>query len=306
MTRHAQTIGSPEARQRKVGLMIVATGVTAISFDALLIRLADTQTWNVIFWRGLFTCLSLALILVLRKKAPFAVFGRRKRLAWISAFLFGTGEVFFVSSIMFTSVANTVVIISSAPLFAALLTRIFRIETIPLRTWLAIGMALCGVSVVFAGSLGQGGMLGVSIAVVTAFNEGGNLTILRRYPDLERMPLICLAGLIMACIAWPMAEPFSVSGQGLFFLAVMGLVQTPLALILIAESTLYLPSPEVGLFYVVETVMSPIWVWCVLGEVPPSLTFLGGGMIVTTLAVHYWLGMREFRKMRQVAWGRKT
>ncbi|MDZ7760400.1 MAG: DMT family transporter [Desulfovermiculus sp.] len=291
-----------EARQRKIGLMIVVAGVTAISFDALLIRLAETTSWTIIFWRGLFTFVSLSLVLGWTKgKASFAPFAQTSKVAWASAFLFGTGGMFFVSSVMFTSVANTVVIISSAPLFAAMFTRILGIELIPWRTWMAIALALCGVFLVFAGSLGQGSLLGDFIAVLAACNAGGNLTMLRRHPQLSRMPLVCVGGLIMAVLVLPLADPFQVSPWGFFYLAVMGLVQMPLALFLIAQSTRYLPSPEVSLFLIVETVFAPIWVWFVLGEVPPGMTFVGGGLIVLTLVVHSWMGMREIKRLRRVA-----
>jgi drug/metabolite transporter (DMT)-like permease len=291
-----------DARQRKMGLMIVVAGVTAISFDALLIRLADTSTWTVIFWRGLFTFLSLSIVLGMSQgKSAFRVYTQAPKAAWASALLFGTGGMFFVTSVMFTTVANTVVIISSAPLFAAMFTRILGIELIPWRTWIAIFLALCGVVLVFAGSLGQGGLLGDFIAVLAACNAGGNLTMLRRNPQLSRMPLVCLGGLIMAVLVWSWAEPFQVSPEGFFYLAVMGLVQMPLALFLIAQSTRYLPSPEVTLFLIVETVLSPIWVWFVLGEVPPGMTYIGGSLIVLTLVVHSWMGMREIKRLQRVA-----
>jgi drug/metabolite transporter (DMT)-like permease len=289
-------------RERRIGLLIVSAGVTAISFDALLIRLACTTAWNVIFWRGLFTFLSLALVLGWSKgKDSFASFVHAPKIAWTSAFLFGTGGIFFVTSVMFTSVANTVVIISSAPLFAALFTRLFRVEIIPWRTWMAIILALCGVILVFAGSLGQGALLGDFIALLTACNAGGNLTLLRRSPDLNRMALVSVGGIVMAVCVWPWAEPFQISGHSFFYLAVMGLVQMPLALYLIAQSTRYLPSPEVSLFIIVETILSPIWVWFVLGEVPPFMTFIGGSLIVLTLVLHSWMGMRELKRLQRVA-----
>jgi drug/metabolite transporter (DMT)-like permease len=289
-------------RERKIGLLIVSAGVTAISFDALLIRLAGTTAWNVIFWRGLFTFISLTVILAWTKgRDSCASFVQAPKIAWTSAVLFGTGGIFFVTSVMFTSVANTVVIISSAPLFAALFTRLFRIEIIPLRTWMAIILALCGVILVFAGSLDQGALLGDGIAVLTACNAGGNLTLLRRSPELDRMSLVGIGGMVMAFCVWPWAEPFQVSGHSLFYLAVMGLVQMPLALYLIAQSTRYLPSPEVSLFIIVETILAPIWVWFVLAEVPPVMTFVGGSVIVITLVFHSWMGMREIQRLQRVA-----
>ncbi len=282
---------------RKKGVAVVGAGVLIISVDALLVRLAVTGSWNVVFWRGLLMFLSLGVLYRVRSGrglVPALVRG-----GWPAAFsslLFGLGGTFFVSSVMYTRVANTVVIISSAPLFAALFTRVFLREAVPVRTWAAIGLGLAGVLLVFSGSLGGGGLTGDVIALLAACNVGGNLTLLRRHSDLSRIPLVCAGGLIMAGIALPFADPLDITLQGGIALGIMGLVQMPLALTLIARSTRFLPSPEVSLFILVETVLSPIWVWLVLGEEPPDATLLGAALIIPALAVHSWLGMREERR----------
>jgi drug/metabolite transporter (DMT)-like permease len=79
----------------------------------------------------------------------------------------------------------------------------------------------------------------------------------------------------------------------------MGLVQMPAALILIAQSTKYLPSPEVSLFLLIETILAPIWVWLFIGEIIPESTFLGGGIILMTIVWHSWAGMRELHKVQK-------
>ncbi|MFP3927540.1 MAG: DMT family transporter [Desulfobacteraceae bacterium] len=280
--------------ERKKGVAVVSAGVLVISVDALLVRLAHTDSWNVVFWRGLFIFISLGLLLGIRSgRHLLSVFMRGGWAAFFSSVLFGLGGTLFVSSVMYTRVANTVVIISSAPLFAALFTRLFLKEAVPLRTWSAIGVGIGGVVLVFSGSLGGGGLPGDVIAVLAACNVGANFTLLRRRGDLDRMPLVCAGGLVMAMIALPFAQPWGLAPESYIALGTMGLLQMPLALFLIAQSTRFLPSPEVSLFLLVETVLSPIWVWLVLGEEPPGLTLVGAAMIVPTLVVHSWMGMRH-------------
>ena len=279
---------------RSSGLLLAICGVLTISFDALLVRLAHTDNADVIFWRGVFIFLSLSLVQLIRqRRSPIrAVLAGGAPAAGCTVF-YGLGGVLFVSAVMFTDVANAVVIISMSPLFAGLLTWIFGIEAIPLRTWPAIACAISGVVVVFYGSLEAGGMLGNAIALLASLNIGSNLTLLRRNTWLDPLPLVCVGGAIMALLSAPFASPLSLEPQSYLVLALMGLVQMPAALVLIGLSTRYLPSPEVSLFLLVETVCAPIWVWLVLGEEPPGLTFLGGGIILATLVVHFWLGLRE-------------
>lgn len=73
----------------------------------------------------------------------------------------------------------------------------------------------------------------------------------------------------------------------------MGLVQIPLAAVLLMNATRYLSSPEVSLFLLIETVLAPLWVWGVLGEQPPGNTLLGGLFVIGAIAVHSLLALRE-------------
>jgi drug/metabolite transporter (DMT)-like permease len=284
------------------GLLLAICGVLAISFDALLVRLAQTDNANVIFWRGIFIFLSLSLVQLIRqRRSPVRAVLDGGAAAAGSTVFYGLGGVLFVSAVMFTDVANAVVIISMSPLFAGLLTWIFGIEAIPVRTWPAIACAISGVVLVFYGSLGAGGMLGNLIALLASLNIGSNLTLLRQNTWLDPLPLVCVGGAIMALLSFPFASPLSLDPQSYGVLALMGLVQMPAALVLIGLSTRYLPSPEVSLFLLVETVCAPIWVWLALGEEPPGLTFVGGGIILATLVVHFWLGLREIEETAEPA-----
>jgi drug/metabolite transporter (DMT)-like permease len=95
----------------------------------------------------------------------------------------------------------------------------------------------------------------------------------------------------MALVAFPMAQPFGLPWQSYAVLAVMGMVQMPVALVLMAVGTRYLPAPEVSLYLLVEAVLAPVWVWLAVGEAPPWATFLGGAVIIATLAIHSWLSL---------------
>lgn len=282
------------ATQHRRALLMVAVGATVLSFDSLLVRLAATDSWSIVFWRGAFIALSMTTVA--------AVAGRWGGLrqfpvaAFVSAVLSGLGTVLFVLAVMHTEVANVVVILSGAPLFAAVFTRCFLAEPVALRTWVAIVLAILGIAVVFSGSLGGAGWLGDTFALIAAATMGANLTLLRRYPTMDRSPLIAGGGIISVLLALPWAQPFGLGGQTYAVLALMGLLQMPLALILLNNGTRYLPSAEVALFLILETLLGTFWVWWLLGEPPPDATFLGGGLVVATLVVHAWLGLHAVKR----------
>src|SRR5699024_1925025 len=254
------------------GITIAACGTFIISFDALLVRLAATTSWNVVFWRGLLMCLSLFIYLLVRGARRRWIPGNRREaiVTLVLVLLFGANTALFVISVSNTLVANTVVILSSAPFFAALFSRLFLGERIRTRTWVAIGTAMAGVVVIFGGSIGSGTLFGDLCAIAVAVIIGTELTILRNYPGIDRITIICASGLVAALVAWPLAQPLSLALPSYAALAIMGLLQMPAAMVLVAIATRYLPSPEVALFMLIESVLGPLWVWLVVGEVPPQ------------------------------------
>lgn len=277
-------------------MLLAATGVTVLSVDALLIRLAAAPAPDIAFWRGLFIALSLTLVFrVRRRRWTWTALLEGGRPAAALIFGFGLMQLCFVGAISNTRVANAVVILTAAPLFAAAFSGVFLREWVPLRTWLAIGTALIGIVVVFGGSLGLGHWLGDLIALGGAVVIGANYTMLRRAPDLSRLASVAGGGLVCALLIVPAAQPLSLDGRSMAVLAVMGLVQMPLALVLMTEATRYLPAAEATLFFIVEAILGTFWVWLVLSEQPPPLTLVGGTLVIATLVVHSWVALRKHR-----------
>lgn len=277
----------------RTGIIIVVCGVLVLSFDALLIRLAGAAAWDVIFWRGAFMALSLFLLIGLqRQKKSIRLFVSFRLAALFTALLQGIGSALFVLAISSTSVANTVVLIATAPLFAAAASHFLLKERVALHTWLACILVVVGVSLVFSGSLDFSQTMGNLYALGAAMTLGGNLTLLRRHHDMPRIPLVAVSGLITAAIALPESAPLHLSLHSYTILALMGLVQMPLALVLVSSGTRYLTSPEVSLFLLLETLLGPVWVWLMLGESVTRESLIGGTIILTALLVHGWLDMR--------------
>ena len=276
------------------GLLLAAGAVLLISFDALLVRLADAPHWDIVFWRGTLIALTLALWMLVSGQRPHMPVRRRDRwLIVLSVIMLSGNTTLFVLSVSHTAAANTVVILAASPFFAALFSALFLRERVPLRTWLAIATAMAGVIVVFGGGMRGGTGLGDLFAMTLAVTVGGHLTILRRFPTVPRLPLICLSGILAALTALAFANPLSLSAQSYAVIGVMGVAQMPLATVMLAVATRYLPSPEVSLALLLETVLAPIWVWWALGEAVPPLTAVGGALILMTVAVHSMLALKE-------------
>ncbi len=286
------------------GTAIVSIGVLVLSFDALLVRMAETTAWNVAFWRGLMMASALGAYLAIRygrtSRQPFRKGGMS---LFVAALMMGVGMLLFPLSVMHTAVANTVVILATAPFFAAIFSWFFLHERVPRRTWIAIIVVVVGIAAVFSGGLSAEGTSGDAIALAAAAMFGANMTWLRRHRDISRIPIVTLCGLISAVLAFPFASPFGLNPESYLVLAVSGLVQMPVAMVLVTLGTRYLPAAEVSLLLLIETVLGPVWVAIVLGEVPGTATYLGGAIVVTTLGLHSWVGLRlaQLHRRRAIA-----
>ena len=278
------------------GLAITGMGVLVLSPDALLLRLLTVDAWTTVFWRGLlmFLAMTVALAAWHRGRAwrPFRAVGR-----WglLSSVFHGISATGFVYSIHSTEVAHTLVIIAATPLFAAVISRIFLHERVAPETWIATVLVIAGIALVVAESLGRGTLAGDLAAFVVVLAQGANFTTLRYRKNINMVPATALGGLwsALAVLVLGLAAPASLSGPDIPIMALLGLVVVPLAFGLITIGPRYITAPEVGLLFLVETILGPLWVWLVLGEAVGLLALIGGAMVLSTLAVYFTLRLRR-------------
>lgn len=278
------------------GVLLVTTAMLVLSFDALLVRLAQAPAADVLFWRGLFIAASLTGVMrAVQGRWPWRELAAGGRFAVGAAIGFAMAQAFFVSAVLTTAVANVVMILTAAPLFAAAISGFVLREWVALRTWVAIVLCMAGIALVFGGSLQFGAWLGNGMALAAALIVATVFTALRQRPGISRLAMLVAAGAILALVALPWASPGRVTAGSLAILAVMGLVQMPLAQVLMTVATRYLPSAEVTVFLAIEAVFSTILVWVFLGERAPPYTLAGGGIVIAALVGHSWIALRRER-----------
>lgn len=279
------------------GLAIVLTGVLIITPDTLLIRLIATDHWTLLVWRGFLMAIGLAalLVAVYRGRTLSIVKAIGVRGLWAAA-LFSVGTVLFVVALTYTSVANTLIIVASAPFFAALASRIFLRERIARHTWIAIVVALGGIAVLAWDSLGKSSLLGDLAALGVAVSLGLEFTIVRHARAVNMIPAMAISGVIVGLGALLVTAPAALDATQLGYMLLMGLVVVPVSFALITLGPRYIPAPEVGLMLLLETVLGPFWVWLVIDEAPSALAVAGGAVVVATLAAHSALSLRQQRR----------
>ena len=279
------------------GILLTVTAVLVLSPDALLVRLIETDSLTLIFWRG---ALSAAAILItlgcLWGRSTAANLLRIGRPGLLSGGISALGTILFVYALRTTSVANTLVIMAATPLFSALLSRLFLGEQIARRTWIAILVGLGGIVLLFAGNLGQGTLAGDFCALTAASFWASNLVVLRHARQINMTPAVALGGALAALLSLLLgARPFAVSTADFGLLLLLGGLVLPLSFALITLGPRHLPAAEVSLVLLLETFLGPLWVWWALGETPNTPTIIAGGLILTTILLHSVATLRTTR-----------
>lgn len=275
------------------GLLLTVSGVLVLTPDSLLIRLAALDHWTLLFWRGLLMALGMLVgLAVVYRRDTWRCCLAIGKAGLVVAGLFALSTIFFVTSITHTSVANTLVIVSASPLFAAIFSRVFLHEPVERRTWLAIVIAMCAIGLIVAQSLAQGSLFGDLCAVGTAIGMAGSFVAMRYGRAVNMIPASALSGVIVALVMLPLAQPLMLDAQQVGVVGLLGLIVLPVSFALITLGPRYLPAPEVSLILLLETALGPLWVWLALGEIPTWSALVGGTLLLLTLIIHSLLALR--------------
>jgi drug/metabolite transporter (DMT)-like permease len=274
---------------------VVAGGVLLLSFEGTIVRSLQADQWTILLLRGPLLAAGLALLFRLGwRRGALAGLRAAGGLGLGAAGLFAADNLLFIIALRTTSVANTLVLLATAPIFAGLLGRAVLGERPPARTWGTTVVVLGGVGVIVAGELGHGGhLLGDLAALGAAGSIAGTLVLIRLGRQVVLLPSMAAGALGAALVAAPLADLGSVGARDGVLLVLVGLVIAPLAFGAILVGPRHLPAQEVSLLMLGETVLGPLWAWLLLGQAPGAATLGGGALIVAALLTHALLGIRH-------------
>jgi drug/metabolite transporter (DMT)-like permease len=275
------------------GVIITFLGGLALSFDIPILRLADGNVWSILFMRSILTVVvALAALLAFR-----LIKGHVPRLVpgWsgiIVACLYAASTVFFMLSVFNTTSANVAFILAFNPMFGALLSWIFLGERPRRATFIAMAAMTVGVLIIVADGLESGHIWGDLSAAASALSIAGALTYSRASrQDFGFTPIVAailpaiIGGLMVVKVGYVVNDPIWITFNGLLL--------TPFAFWALAIGPKYLSAAETGMFYLLETVLAPVWVWLVFSEEPPVATLIGGAIILVALIWHSTHSMRR-------------
>ena len=283
---------------QKKGSLLAFVAVMFITPDSLLIRLSSIETWGMLFYRGAipFFIVLIGLLLFYRQNFINA-FLKVGTVGIFYAISFSICNITFIVSIQNTNVANTLIMIALAPMLSAILGAIFIKEMPSKGTWIAIFITFLAALFIFYDSLQVGNLFGNIMGFVTASGLAVNAVLIRYAKDKDLLPSAVMGKLGVAVFAFFFVENFNLIGTDQIYIPIMCIICVALPFVLVTIAPRFIPAEEVNLFFLLETIIGPIWVWLVVKEQPTLETIIGGAMIIITLGIHSFIKLREPEKI---------
>ncbi len=280
------------------GLLITGIGGLALTIDIPLLKLSGGEAWSVLLMRTGVTFLSALVIWAIWRlitpSAPKLVPGRK---GLIVAGLYGLGSIFFITAVYNTTTANLVFILAFNTMFAALLSWIFLGERPRGGTLLAMAAMILGILIIVWDSVGTGNLFGDLMAACAALSLAAAITISRASND--DMGFTALVGVIFPfAVAAVMVSDTGFHVDAPWWLLLNGAVIMPLSFFCLAQGPRYISGPEVAMFYLLETVLAPVWMWLIFYETPSRASLTGGIILIVALVAHSIWQLAEGRKRR--------
>ena len=261
-------------------------------------QLDSAQSFEITFWRSLFTVLSLLVLLPLTQgRDVFKGMRQGGASLWLSGVCWSVMFTAFMLALTMTTVANVLITMAMGPFFTALVARVVLGQRIDVRTALAIVMAALGIAWMFGAEVATQGWLGFVVALCVPLAAAVNWTVVQRAAvrglSVDLAPGVLIGAAISCLVTLPMSMPFQAVATDVAWLALLGLVQLAIPCLLSVACAKVLKAPEVSLLALLEVVFGIFLAWWGAGEEPSSSVLSGGLLVLGALLAHQGLAWRE-------------
>jgi drug/metabolite transporter (DMT)-like permease len=279
-------------RERPYALLVLA--VACVSVGSIFVRLAHAPALAVAFNR-----IFLASLVVAPFAAPSlarawpAIAGRHRAVLLASGLSLGLHFATWIASLSYTSVAASVLLVNTAPLFTLGFSWWLLGERASTAVLAAMGLALAGAGLIAAGDWqsGPASLTGDALALAGAVTMSLYHVIGRGLREALPLPAYILgvwstAAATLAALAAAARVPvLGYPPRTLAAFFALALVPTVLGHGLVNRSLRRIPAPTVGLFLLGEPIGASALAYAVFGEVPGPLTVAGGALVLAALVV---------------------
>ena len=276
------------------GSLLAFVAVIFITPDSLFIRLSSIDTWGLVFYRGIipFITVLFGMLLIYRLNFFKTLFTSGYH-GIIYIITFSVTNITFVVSIQNTNVANTLVMIATAPMLSAILSTFFLKELPDKKTWISIIITFAAIIYIFYDSMKLGNFYGDILGFITAIGLAVGAITIRSAKSKNLVPAAVVGKLFVATFALLFIESFVLVEKDRIIVPLMCILCVAIPFVLVTIAPRFIPAAEVNLFFLLETILGPIWVWLIIKEQPSIETLQGGAIIIVTIAIHSFLKLRK-------------
>ena len=272
------------------GPFLVFLGAICLSFGGLIVKSFEGATlWQILFWRQFFFIFIVSIFLIATyKKEIFNALYKSGIPGLFGGLVLGIGFSSYVFAMYNTTVANTNFIIQTQVIFLALFGYLFVKEKITKMTLASIIFAISGILLILGNSLSPGQMSGNIVAFIMPISFAVLILIVRKYPNVDMIPLQLIAGFIAMFIGYIASTKITISAHDLFLSFLAGFFQIGFGFILITIGARNTPSAMVGIIMLTEAVFGPLWAWLFVNENPHFSVLLGGSIIILAVFLQFY------------------
>jgi drug/metabolite transporter (DMT)-like permease len=276
--------------------LILVLGVLAVSTASTFIRLAqaDIPSLAVAAWRLTLASIILAPVTLATRRAELRSLSRRE---WLLALAGGVVLALhfaaWITSLAMTSVAASVVLVTTSPLFVGLITFLFFHEPMSPRLWAGMALALVGSVIIGVDDVGLGThrLMGDVLALLGALAAAGYFLIGRQLRARLSLlayvfPVYATAAVVLMLVS--LLSGISLTGYGAStwgWLLLLALIPQIIGHSSLNWALRHLPVTYVSLSVLAEPIGSTLLAWWVLSEPPTWAAVLGGALILVGLLI---------------------
>lgn len=278
------------------GMVLVLFGVLIMSFESPLIKFSNLPALAFSFYFGICLVLSSNVALLFCGKSYFInSYKKETKRVFLLGLLMGGSNLFFVSAIMHTQIANVVFILAISPVASALFAKFFFNSYTPKRIIVLAGIIFIGISIMSYESLLSGNIIGnlLSLGCVCCFSM--MFVLLNQYKNVNRISIIGIGGIVICVgallLGYNIYELITIKSA--IVVGFVGLLISPISRYLIGVGGKYILPAELGLLMICESVLAPILAFLILKEIPTIATIIGGIIILGGLLINTILSFKK-------------
>lgn len=267
-----------------LGTVLLIASAVAYSTGGFFTRLIQVDAWTLLFWRGLFGGAFLAAVVAVQQRGRVWPAIRATGIEGVLvAICSALATVCFLNAMRLTSVADVMVIDAAIPFITAAMAWLILGERESVWTLAATTVAFAGMAIMAGPAVAQGRFLGDVLALGMATLMALVIVLIRRKKGVNMVPAVCASAFLCSLIVWQFASPLQVDAYEFGLLALFGVSQFGLGLLLLAFGTPLVSATRGALLGVLQTPLATLWVWLAFAEQPAVLTLIGGAVLLAAV-----------------------